>query len=107
MPRVLLLALRSRDSVPRRHCASSRRDDLRVINFDPTGAYLVPYATQCFLNALAAQHARFGYTPDGKPTVLLQDFSDRGNATASEHAAEQGLFRHRSADAGVRDLQPG
>jgi len=54
--------------------------DLRVVNFDPSGTYLVPYATQCFLNALAAQHARFGYTPDGKVTVLLQDFSDRGNA---------------------------
>ena len=57
-------------------------EDLRVTYFDPTGEYLVPYATQCFLNALAAQHTRFGYTPDGKPTVLLQDFSDRGNATA-------------------------
>jgi hypothetical protein len=56
--------------------------DLRLIHFDPTGAHLVPYATQCFLNAIAAQQARFGYTPDHKVTVLLQDFSDRGNATA-------------------------
>ena len=54
--------------------------DLRIVRFDQTGEYLVPYATQCFLNALAAQHARFGYTPDGKPTILLQDFADRGNA---------------------------
>jgi len=54
--------------------------DLRLIHFNPTGTYLVPYAAQCFLNALAAQHARFGYTPDDKATVLLQDFSDRGNA---------------------------
>lgn len=56
--------------------------ELRVAHFDPTGTYLVPYATQCFLNSLAAQHARFGYTPEDKVTVLLQDFSDRGNATA-------------------------
>ena len=55
---------------------------LRLAYFDPTGEYLVPYATQCFLNALAAQQARLDYTPDEKPTVLLQDFSDRGNATA-------------------------
>ena len=55
--------------------------DLRIVNFDPTGAYLLPYATQCFLNAIAAQHALFDYTPDGKVAVLLQDFSDRGNAT--------------------------
>ena len=53
-----------------------------MVRFDPTGEYLVPYATQCFLNALAAQQARFGYTPDGKPTILLQDFADRGNAMA-------------------------
>jgi hypothetical protein len=57
--------------------------DLRIVNWDPSVTYLVPYATQCFLNALAAQHTRFGYTPDGKVTVLLQDFSDRGNARLS------------------------
>ena len=82
-------------------------ENLRVINFGETGAHLVPYATQSFLNALAAQKARLGYTPDGKPTVLLQDFSDRGNSERSEHAAEQGLFRHRPADARVRNFQSG
>jgi hypothetical protein len=56
-------------------------DRVRVVYFDPTGAYLVPYATQSYLNALNAQHARFGYVPDGKVNVLLQDFTDRGNAT--------------------------
>ncbi len=54
--------------------------DVQVVHFDQTGEYLVPYATQSFMNALAAQHARFGYTPDGKVSILLQDFSDRGNA---------------------------
>jgi len=54
--------------------------DLRIVHFDQTAEYLLPYATQCFMNALAAQHARFDYTPDGKAAVLLQDFSDRGNA---------------------------
>ena len=57
-------------------------NDMRVAYFDPTGAHLVTYATQCFLNALAAQQARFDYTPDGKVSILLQDFTDRGNATA-------------------------
>ena len=81
--------------------------DLRIVNLDPSVTYLVPYATQCFLNALAAQHARFGYTPDGKVTVLLQDFSDRGNATAVHRSAKQDLPRHRSDDAHLRDVQPG
>ena len=57
-------------------------ENLRVINYGETAAHLVPYATQNFLNALAAQQARLGYTPDGKPTVLLQDFSDKGGAGA-------------------------
>jgi len=56
--------------------------DLRVMYFDETGAYLVPYAVQCLVNSLAAQKARFGYQPDGQIAVLLQDFTDRGNAAA-------------------------
>ena len=56
--------------------------DLRVMYFDETGAYLVPYAVQCLVNSLAAQKARFGYEPDGQVAVLLQDFTDRGNAAA-------------------------
>ena len=82
-------------------------ENLRVINFGETGAHLVPYATQSFLNALAAQQARLGYTPDGKPTVLLQDFSDKGTASVVGHAAEQGLFQHSPADARVRNIQSG
>ena len=57
-------------------------EKVQVAYFDPTGEYLLPYATQCFMNALAAQQVRLGYEPDEKPSVLLQDFSDRGNATA-------------------------
>ena len=56
--------------------------DLQVMYFDETGAYLVPYAVQCLINSLAAQKARFGYEPDGQVAVLLQDFTDRGNAAA-------------------------
>src|SRR5687767_14602547 len=57
-------------------------EDVRVTYFEPTGEYLVPYATQCVINALAAQRTRLDYKPEEKPTILLQDFSDRGNATA-------------------------
>ncbi len=56
-------------------------ENLRMVYFTPATDYLVPYATQSFLNSLDAQHARFGYVPDGKVSVLLQDFADRGNAT--------------------------
>jgi WD40-like Beta Propeller Repeat len=57
-------------------------DQLQVVYFDPSGSHLAPYVTQSFLNSLNAQKARFDYEPDGKISVLLQDFGDRGNATA-------------------------
>ena len=66
--------------------------DLRIVDFAPAGDYLVPYATQCFLNALAVQKKIFGYTPDGGATVLLQDFSDRGNATTVLGAPRDRVF---------------
>src|SRR5829696_8388653 len=55
-------------------------DKLRLVYFNPGADYLVPYAAQAFTNSLAAQQAHFGYVPDGKVSILLQDFSDRGNA---------------------------
>jgi hypothetical protein len=66
--------------------------DLRVVDFAPAGDYLVPYATQCFLNALAAQKKIFGYVPDGRANVLLEDFSDRGNATTVLAAPRDRIF---------------
>jgi hypothetical protein len=66
--------------------------NLRLVYFDPAETYLVPYATQCFLNSLVAQKARFGYVPDGKAAVLLQDFSDRGNATTILGAPRSRVF---------------
>lgn len=53
----------------------------RIVYFDPE-AYFVPHATQSFLAGLAAQRRLFGYVPDGRVNVLLQDFSDRANASA-------------------------
>ncbi len=66
--------------------------DLRIVDFAPAENYLVPYAAQCFLNALAAQKQRFGYVPDGKASVLLEDFSDRGNATTVLGAPRDRIF---------------
>ena len=62
--------------------ATLETEQLRLIYFDPTLAYLAPYAARTFTNSLAAQRAHFGFEPDGKVTVLLKDFSDYGNAAA-------------------------
>jgi hypothetical protein len=56
--------------------------ELRIVYFDPNENHLVPHATQGFLNGLATHERLFDYVPDGRISVLLQDFSDRANATA-------------------------
>jgi hypothetical protein len=66
--------------------------DLRIVYYDPSGAHIVPYATQCFLGALSALNARLGYTPDGKITVMLRDFADRGNALATQGAPRNRIY---------------
>ena len=56
--------------------------ELRIVYFDPGEKHLVPHATQSFLSGLATHERLFHYVPDGRVNVLLQDFSDRANATA-------------------------
>ena len=82
---------------PAQHAAADalrfvETDNLTVVYSDPTGTHLVPHATQCFEGAAAGQLARFGYVPDGKVTVVLRDFSDRGNAFASQGAPRNRIF---------------
>jgi hypothetical protein len=57
-------------------------EELRIVYFDPTETHFIPRATQGFLSALATHERLFDYRPDGRVSVLLQDFSDRANATA-------------------------
>ena len=57
--------------------------DVRLIYFDPTLAYLVPHALGTFTNAVAWQRRVMGWQPYERTTILLKDFSDYGNASAS------------------------
>ena len=57
--------------------------ELRLVYYDPGEAHLVQHATQSFLSGLAAHQKMFGYVPDGGVSVLMQDFSDRANASAN------------------------
>ena len=57
--------------------------DLRLVYYDPAEAHLVQHATQSFLSGLAAHQRMFDYVPDGRVSVLMQDFSDRANASAN------------------------
>jgi len=64
-------------------CPSLETEDLRLLYIDPFTTYLVPHAGRCFENSLAFQRRLWGYTPSEKLTVMLNDFSDSGNASAT------------------------
>jgi hypothetical protein len=56
-------------------------EDLQVVYFDPSGATLARTSLE-FPQQPQRTERLFGYQPDGKVSILLQDFSDRGNAMA-------------------------
>ena len=56
--------------------------DLRLVFVSPSETFLVPHATQTFLNSAKFLKGLFDYEPPKKITVLLTDFSDSGNASA-------------------------
>ena len=58
-------------------------DDLRLLYRDPSQTYLVPHAGRCFENSMRFQRWLFDYVPTQKVTVLLNDYSDSGNASAT------------------------
>ena len=56
---------------------------MRLIYVDPLQTYLVRHVGRCFKNSLKLQQSLFNYTPSKPVTVVLNDFSDAGNAHAS------------------------
>jgi hypothetical protein len=57
--------------------------DVKLVYIDPTLAFITPHALRTFTNALAWQRRILGWEPYEKTTVLLTDFSDYGNASAT------------------------
>jgi len=56
--------------------------DLELLYFDPAQTYLTPYIGRAFTNALRFHEKKFNWKPWDRPTVLLKDFGDYGNAAA-------------------------
>lgn len=56
---------------------------MRLVYFDPILTYLAPHALRTFTNSLAWQRRVLGWEPWERTTVLLKDFSDYGNASAT------------------------
>jgi hypothetical protein len=67
----------------RAQLALTEAEQMRLVYVGGTESYLVPHAARTFLNALAAQKRLFDFTPSEDVTVLLVDFQDSGNASAS------------------------
>ena len=56
---------------------------VRLIYIDGTQSFLVPYAARTFFNSLEFQKKLFDFTPSEDITVLLVDFKDSGDASAT------------------------
>ncbi len=57
-------------------------EDLRLVYLAPFQSHLTPYAAQCLENSIHYHRKLFDYTPSAKPSVVLRDYSDAGNASA-------------------------
>jgi hypothetical protein len=57
--------------------------DVRLIYFTPVLDYLVPHALGTFRKSLEAQKRHFGWVPSDRVGLVLNDFSDYGNASAT------------------------
>ena len=80
----LLLAIRAEaDSV---WLNEVETDDLRLLYFEPS-TYLVPHVIRSYQKSLEFQEKIFNWTPYEKPTILLKDFYDYGNAATSSSPA--------------------
>jgi hypothetical protein len=57
--------------------------DVKLIYPKPVLDYLVPHALGTFQKSLEAQRRHFGWSPSGRIGLVLNDFSDYGNASAT------------------------
>ncbi len=57
-------------------------DEVRVLYFDPFQTHLLPHIIRNFHNSVEFQKRVFSWQPNEKPTVVLTDLSDYGNAGA-------------------------
>jgi hypothetical protein len=76
----ILLALLP--SVAGAQLSELRTEDLRLLYIEATQGFLAPHVARCFQNSLNRQRELWGWKPSQPVTVILVDYSDRGNASA-------------------------
>ena len=57
-------------------------EDLRLLYFDPVQTYLAPHVARSFQNSIEFHKDVLSWVPWEKPTIMLTDFYDYGNAVA-------------------------
>jgi hypothetical protein len=62
--------------------ATLESDELVLVHRAPLQSHLAPQVARCFYNSLEFQERVFGWEPSKPVTVLINDFSDSGNASA-------------------------
>ena len=67
---------------------SVETDKVRLLYFDPTETYLVPHILESYHGAIETHERLLGYDSEDKTTVLLLDFADYGNASATAVGSE-------------------
>jgi hypothetical protein len=55
-------------------------DDMRLIWYGPALGFIAPYTVQCFENSMRFHRKLWGYTPSERVSVIMDDFTDYGNA---------------------------
>ena len=80
LPVLIALALLASAGTARAQLETIETDDLRLSYPAPMLSYLAPYAARCFENSMRFHRKLWHYEPSEKVNVILDDFSDYGNA---------------------------
>lgn len=79
-----LLALASAAHAQSVGLSKLETDDLQLLYYDPIQTYLTPYVARAYENSFAFQEKMFGWKSFDRPTLVLRDLSDYGQAIVSE-----------------------
>ena len=105
--RAVGLMLASCRGLPRAQMKYVETEHLRLAYFDPAAITSFRTPRSASSTALRGTEGSFGYVPDGKVSVLLQDFSDPGNATILGSPRNRIFVDIAPTGPGVRDVQSG
>ncbi len=75
-----LLPLLALASAARAQVELIEADDLRLTYPAPLLSFIAPYTARCFENSMRFHKKLWGYTPSDPVNVMLDDFTDYGNA---------------------------